>query len=198
MKKSCFVLLFVAMFALVACNTPNTTGNNGVNKNGKDQSENEPQKSEQEVIIDNLITQCQDFDAETLIQSLPGLWKTDTFVYYDEEWQTITNWCMVMGEYNHDMAGWSSTKYEFNSDGTGLYHYTTCDPTIDCTPLTFAWRYDAESKKLVLSGEYSVEFDVKGYNGEYIILDHIREVYDAHADYRIYYYTREIYKRKTE
>ena len=190
MKKSCFVLLFIAMFALVACNTPNTTDNNG--------GDNNPPTSEEDTFVNNLIAQYGEFDATTLVQGLPGLWKTDTFVYYDEEWQTITNWCMVMGEYNHDMAGWSPTDYEFNSDGTGLYHFTTCDPTMDCTPLTFAWRYDAESKKLVLSGEYSVEFDVKGYNGEYIILDHIREVYDAHADYRIYYYTREIYKRKAE
>lgn len=188
-------MLLFATLLLVSCNN---TSDNGINNNEGGQSENEPQKSEHELAIDNLITQCQDFDAETLIQGLPELWKTDTFVYYDEEWQTITNWCMVMGEYNHDMAGWSPTEYEFNADGTGLYHFTTCDPTIDCTPRAFTWRYDAESKKLVLSGEYSVEFDVKGYNGEYIILDHIREMYDAHADYHIYYYTREIYKRKVE
>ena len=63
----------------------------------------------------------------------------------------------------------------------------------------FEWNYESESKKLVLSKEsYSAQYTVSGFSGEYIILDHIREVYDAHADYRIYYYTREIYKRKAE
>ena len=57
MKKSYLVLLLVAIFALVAC----------------DNNDNKPQRSENDIAIDNLMAQCKGFDAEILTQ---GWWES--------------------------------------------------------------------------------------------------------------------------
>ena len=191
MKKSCFVLLFVAMFALVACNTPNTTGNNG--------DDNNPPTSEEVTFVNNLMAQYGEFDAETLIQGLPGVWVLDAEYMYEEGWQNIKSVNRYKGD-SYLEGDYISKIFTFTADGNCEYSvsYDENGAIID-NKSVFEWNYESESKKLVLSKEsYSAQYTVSGFSGEYIILDHIREVYDAHADYRIYYYTREIYKRQAE
>ena len=71
------------------------------------------QKSEHERAIENVVAQCQNFDCTTFAQELPGVWKLDTDVNYDENWEKITDWCLVLGEYNNDCIGWRGTTYTF-------------------------------------------------------------------------------------
>ena len=171
MKKSYLMLLLVAMFTLVACDKAVPL-------------------SEEELYINNLIAQCQNFDSETLIQGIPGEWERDSYIMYSDEWKKDFEIIELKGD-SGASAGLGSAFLTFTAEGTGQIRTITYSLGTDCVSVrNFEWHYDAENKRLVLSGEYNVEFDVKGYNGKYIILDH----YDK-ANKK---YAREIYKRVTE
>ena len=147
------------------------------------------QKSEHERAIENVVAQCQNFDCATFAQELPGVWKLDTDVNYDENWEKITDWCLVLGEYNNECNGWRGTTFEFTADGKGsraLWHYF---PDEDETPQVFDWHYDAENNKLVFSGGWKPK-TVSGFNGEYLVFDY----YDTTNKKNV----REIYKRQAE
>ena len=171
MKKSYLMLLLVAMFTLVAC-------------------DKSVPLSEEELYINNLIAQCQNFDAETLIQGIPGEWERDSYIMYSDEWEKDFEIIELNGD-SGVSAGLGSEFLTFTAEGTGQLRTINYSLGTDCVKIfNFEWIYDADYKKLVLSGEYNTEFDVKGYNGEYIILDY----YDK-ANKK---YAREIYKRVTE
>ncbi len=174
MRTKHLILVLAAMFAIVSCNN----------------DDNGPQKSKYATAIDNLITESKNLDAATFAQDLPGMWEIDTEVIYDDNWYDVVNWHMFFGEYNNDYIGWSSTKYEFLADGTGLFHYTTCDPTEDNTPRSFNWEYDADNHVLTFVGNYNARYNVVGFNSEYIVL----EFYDSINDLNM----RKIYKRIAE
>lgn len=171
MKKSYLMLLLVAMFTLVACDKAVPL-------------------SEEELYINNLIAQCQNFDSETLIQGIPGEWKRDSYIMYSDEWKKDFEILQLKGD-SGASAGLGSEFLTFTAEGTGQLRTINYSLGTDCVKIfNFEWIYDADYKKLVMSGEYNAEFDVKGYNGEYIILDY----YDK-ANKK---YAREIYKRVTE
>ena len=146
--------------------------------------------SEEELYINNLIAQCQNFDSETLIQGIPGEWKRDSYIMYSDEWKKDFEIIQLKGD-SGASAGLGSEFLTFTAEGTGQLRTINYSLGTDCVKIfNFEWIYDADYKKLVLSGEYNAEFDVKGYNGEYIILDY----YDK-ANKK---YARKIYKRVTE
>ena len=169
MRKNLLLLLLAAMSTMVSCD------------------DNAQHKSKHEMAIDNLMTQCRNFDATTLSQELPGVWEIDTDVRYDDMWQKITDWYMVLGECNTDVGGWGGTKYEFSADGKCLYHVTTCGPSSDEYPKVFEWHYDVDKNLLVLSGDYTIQHKVSGFNGGYIVF----ESYDSTNEKNV----RKIYKR---
>jgi hypothetical protein len=59
MRKNFLLLLLAAMFTMVSCENNEST---------------ERQQSEEELYINNLMAQCQNFDSQTLVQKLPGAW----------------------------------------------------------------------------------------------------------------------------
>lgn len=151
---------------------------------------NNPQKNSHKIVIENIMTQCQNFDTTTFAQELPGIWETDTSVIYDEKWLEIINWNMVMGEYNNEVNGWSRIKYVFHTDGEGLYHISGCNPNTSTNPKAFDWYYNSENGELMISGEnFTHRRTVSGFNNEYLVLD-----YKGTGKHNI----REIYKRKAE
>jgi hypothetical protein len=166
MKMRCFLLLSAVLFALAACTTP---GGNGGGNNG-DNPGNDSPKSKYDIVIDNLMSECKDFDAQTLVQGLPGEWREDSILSYDDEWTTITSpWC-VMGDMN--CAGLSLGDYTFTADGKGSCRITLEFPPEDIVS-SFEWQYDAESSTLILNYEnHSVQRKVSGFNGEYLVLDY--------------------------
>jgi hypothetical protein len=185
MKKLHFLLLLTAFIFGIACE-----------KHSEDSQLHKHEKA-----IEKLLNQCKDFDDTKLSQNLVGKWKTDTEVRYDSEARdNLFSWCMVMGEYNIDIAGWGATTYEFTADGKGLYHVFVCYPFADDTPKPFEWSYDIESDMLTLSfndgGNYQMK--VIGFNGEYLAVDRTDHLYDWYVEKDIYYYMRMIFKRQTE
>ena len=174
MKIKTFILLLV-IIVLVACD------NNSTNKGGNDAP---PPPSEEVVFINNLLEQSKDFDAETLVHALPGVWKIDSEYMYDEGWQNIKDIVWFDGEYFWD-GGYDSKVYTFTADGKG-----ECCLKGGCQEITeltykFDWSYDADSGNLIMDGNgYCPHPKVSGINAEYIVLDlvsntnqHIREVY---------------------
>ena len=89
--KTKVLITLVAMVLAVACD-----------KDG-------PQKSEHEQAVENIVAQCQNFDHTTFAQELPGVWRLDTDVSYDDNWEKITDWCLVTGEYNNECICWRGT-----------------------------------------------------------------------------------------
>ena len=176
MKKSYLMLLLVAMFALVACD----------NNDGK------PQRSEYDIAIDNLMAQCKNFDAEMLIQGLPGVWEINSLVTYNADWSTIDQPHLVMGKTNA-VGIPAEIKYTFTEDGKGLYCVVPV-PFPDANPSTtpFNWRYNADNHKLIMTWETGIEIQrtVSGFNSEYIVLDYV----DDSTKQNI----REILKKKVE
>ena len=151
---------------------------------------NNPQKNSHTIVVENIMTQCQNFDTTTFTQELPGIWEIDTSVIYDEKWQEIVNWNMILGQYNNEVNGWSSTKYVFTTDGKGLYNISACDPDKSTSSKVFDWYYNAENRILVISGDnFNIQRIVSGFSSEYLVLDH---------NSTNKYNTREIFKRKTE
>ena len=165
------LIALAAMVVAVACDKPDV-----------------PQKSEHERAVESIVAQCQNFDRATFAQELPGVWKIDTDVNYDENWSKITDWYLVLGEYNNDVAGWRSTTFEFTADGKGSYAPDFYWPFEEETPNVFDWHYDAESNKLVFSGGWNMKMEVSGFNDEYLVFDY----YDTTNKKNV----REIYKRQ--
>ena len=170
--KTKVLIALVAMVVAVACDKLN----GGL------------QKSEHERAVENLVSQCQNFDRTTFAQELPGVWKLDTDVRYDENWSKITDWCLVLGEYNNECNGWRGGTFKFTADGKGSrvpwYYY----PGEDETSWVFDWHYDVESNQLVFSGDVNSRKTVSGFNGEYLVFDY----YDTTNKKNV----REIYKRQ--
>ena len=42
--------------------------------------------NENELYINNVMAQCQDFNAEDIMRDLPGEWKRDSYIIYSDEW----------------------------------------------------------------------------------------------------------------
>ena len=179
MKKCFLALLLVAMFSLVACdNNPNNKGGNDV-----------PPPSEEVVFINNLLEQSKDFDAETLVHALPGVWKIDSEYMYDECWQNIKDIVWFDGEYFWD-GGYDSKVYTFTADGKGECYLKGCCQEITELTYKFDWSYDADSGNLIMDGNgYCPHPKVSGINAEYIVLDRVSNTNQ---------YIREVYKRVTD
>ena len=164
MKKSYFLLLSVALFALAACTTPTGNGND-------DDIENNSTKNEYDLVIDNLMEGCKNFDRDKLTNMLPGQWIEDSYLSYDDEWKTITKAWLIMGDMNCE--GLSCTHYVFTSDGKGSYSFTPEYPPFEEIVVSFDWQYDAKNSTLTFSKEgYSLQYNVSGFSKEYIVLDY--------------------------
>ena len=92
MKKSYLMLLLVAMFALVAC----------------DNNERTPQRSENDIIVDNIIAQCKGFETEDITQYISGEWKQDASLIYNEDWSAIKAAHQISGNYRRNIQGRAS------------------------------------------------------------------------------------------
>ena len=183
MRKIFTLLLLTALFALVACDNPN------VNPQNSNPAKNESEISESDRAINNLMGQCKVYDAEALVQGLPGEWLLDSYLAYDNDWKTITSPFYVMGDMNCE--GLNAGTYTFTAEGKGVFSNTLEDPLADPIRWEFEWNYNAESGKLLLSGEnYNTEYKVSGFNNEYLVLDYYDSVNKLN--------TRKIYKRIVE
>lgn len=180
MKKSFFVLLFVAMFTLVACD--NNTNNSGC--------KDVPPPIDEVAFINNLIEQGKEFDVETIAKGLPGVWKLDSEYMYDEAWQNVTDVIMYKGR-EYWAGGLVCQQYTFKADGTGQRYVDVSDPDIEPETLNFDWRYEAENKMLILTigNDWAIIWIVSAISDEYISLDcisasnqNIREVYKLVTD----------------
>ena len=179
MRKSFLLLLLAAMFTMVSCENNEST---------------KQQQSEEELCINNLMAQCQNFDSQTLVQNLPGNWIRDSYLIYDEKWSTIEKPFLVMGTMNAD--GLEMTPYTFAVDGTGTYSYEDVSPTFETVVINFTWSYDAESRKFLISSDNIYrECVVSGFNGAYLVLDYVNHLYDSYTDKHTYSYVREILKK---
>ncbi len=184
MRKNFLLLLLAAMFTMVSCENNEST---------------KQQQSEEELYIDNLMAQCQNFDSQTLVQNLPGEWVVDSEFVYDSEWKDIVETHIFQGV--HQLAGLANVTYTFATDGKGLYYSTNVSLGPNEPPYTYdyEWNYDVEGKKLVMSNEdMRIECVVSGFNGTYLILDRTDHVYDSYTDKHTYSYIREILKRRQE
>ena len=178
-----FVIAIVAFATMIACSSDNIpTG---------------PQKSEQEITVENLISKCQDFDAESFIQGLPGVWQIDSEIYYCDNWQKITSINMFMG------SGFAyNQSYSFSSDGKGFFYIPeNIFYAVEEMLNHFVWSYDAEKKELIINYENSESVyvnKVTGFNGEYLVIDGISSIYTPSKDKWEHFNCRQIYKRESE
>ena len=159
MKKNHLLLLLVAMIALFSCDN--------------EKQPNNPPLSEEDKIVNELMAQCQNFDAEDIIQGLPGEWKYDSQLLYDKSWKNILETYIFFGKYYIYAGGSSAPKFSFTADGKGEYHFTYPYPPYEEDFLSFDWNFDATDNKLVLSGGYDKSAVVSGFNNVYLILDYV-------------------------
>ena len=156
MKVRILIALIVIM-GFVACN--NNTNN-------------DVPPREEVVYVDNLIEQGKDFDTETLIQGLPGVWKTDTVLRYDDNWQDL----LKVDRYKGNGGIWE--QYSFMADGTGQYF---APGDWEAMRLEMDWQYDAENKNLILFLHYEDEYvgkvildmqwKILAFSDEYLVFD---------------------------
>ena len=172
MKKSYLMLLLVAMFALVAC----------------DNNEVKPQRSENDIIVDNIIAQCKGFETKDIAQCIVGEWKDDAKLIYNDDWSAIKTVYSISGVSYSE--GGASENYTFSADGKGSLSSIdeTLGPNATLNTYMFDWQYDATNRMLVLNGELNRQFKVSGFNNEYIVLDFV--INDQN--------TRQILKKKVE
>ena len=130
-----------------------------------------PQWYNETTTIADLVNDCKDFDAETLLAGIEGKWMPDSLLIYDDEWVNITTPLLVMGEDYVD--GRASSFYIFAADGTGSRYVHYPEPDMEPETLEFNWTYDTESRKLKFTGDYKDEWSVTGYSNDYIVLDQI-------------------------
>ena len=105
MRRSFLLLLLAAMFTMVSCENNEST---------------KQQQSEEELCINNLMAQCQNFDSQTLVQNLPGEWVIDSAFMYDSEWKEIVETLIfqgVQGLFHSPVRG------AFHLSFTVLVHY---------------------------------------------------------------------------
>ncbi|MBE6212032.1 MAG: hypothetical protein E7129_02710 [Rikenellaceae bacterium] len=158
--KAKISILLIAALALFSCNN--------------EKSSNTPQpESEEDKIVNELMAQCQNFDAEDIIQGLPGEWKYDSQLLYDKSWKNILETYIFFGKYYIYAGGSSAPKFSFTADGKGEYHFTYPYPPYEEDFLSFDWNFDATDNKLVLSGGYNKSAIVSGFNNVYLILDYV-------------------------
>ena len=166
MKKNLLLLLLAAVFTMISC----------------DNNEKQPLSPEEQFVQD-LMKQSKDFDAENLVQSLPGVWDLDAKFRYDAKYKNVTDVIVFEGQAYWD--GGASYTYTFNANGKGECSMYTGE---NDSTYSFDWHYDAESSKLILSGDYNMQRVVSGFNGEYLILDNsttnsnLREVYKRRVE----------------
>ena len=185
MKKSYLMLLLVAMFTLVACD--NNANNNGGNE--------VPPPCEELVYVDNLIEQGKDFDAETLIQGLPGEWRMDSSYIYDENWQDMIKIVRYKGE------GGAWNHFIFMADGTGQCRSSS--GTLDGDGIVtddIDWQYDTENKNLIITLHYKDEYIEEDVNIQWKILAFSDEhlVFDDGSFVLWGRHRRCVYKRVTD
>lgn len=130
-----------------------------------------PQWYNETTTIADLVNDCKDFDAATLLAGIEGKWMPDSLLIYDDEWVNITTPLRVMGEDYVDGRAYSF--FIFAADGTGSRYVNYPEPDMEPETQEFDWVYDAVSGKLKLTGDYKNEWSVKGYSNEYIVLDQI-------------------------
>lgn len=156
MKKSYLMLLLVAMFALVAC----------------DNNDNKPQRSENDIIVDNIIAQCEGFETKDIAQCIAGEWEDDAKLIYNDDWSAIERVYSISGVSYSE--GGASELYTFSADGKGSLVATNSSlgPGSDVFTYQFDWQYDAENKLFIMIGEdFDYKYTVSGFNNEYIVLD---------------------------
>ncbi len=127
------------------------------------------------VIAQNIMAQCRDFDAEALVQGLPGTWSLDSKFAYDENRESVEDLLMLLGVQYAE--GGFAPQFVFEQGGVGAILSTNSVPPFEDTVVNFEWRYDAESGNLVLEcvegdAEYTKEYFVAGYSDEYLVLDY--------------------------
>ena len=175
--KTKFFIAIITFATLVACSS--------------DDSQTGPQKSEQEIAVENLISKCQDFDAESIIQGLPGEWVIELAFYYDEDWQKIIK-CIYDGKY-----GLFCSRI-FNLDGTAECFLAWSTDIKNGASAHCNWSYDAENKEIITVDVEGNPYHMKvlGFNGEHLVLDCIiKEV--SHTKEEIFN-CRQIFRRKTD
>ncbi len=168
--KAKISILLIAALALFSCDN--------------EKQPNNPPLSEEDKIVNELMAQCQNFNAEDIMQGLLGEWIVDSYLIYDENWHRVTKVIQLMGAH-HQIGGAEIEKYTFFSDGTVLYY--TYIPGVGEISHTSDWQYDSENRKLILNGGWNRQYLVSGFNNEYIVLD-------IKVDNNV----RSILKRKTE
>lgn len=153
--------------------------------------------SEGEKYLNDVMAQCENWDAETLIQGLVGVWEVDSIYQYDEEWNKIVDIPIYDGDCQYLRTGYET--FTFTADGKGNNCMIKVGP-YDPEVYHFSWNYDAENRTLTLDGEYNSQWKVVGFNNEYFIIDFVTVLYHWYEDpvrYE-YIYFRYICKRKVE
>ena len=156
MEKSYLMLLLVAMFALVAC----------------DNNERTPQRSENDIIVDNIIAQCKGFETEDITQYISGEWKQDASLIYNEDWSAIKAAYQISGNWYAD--GGADITYIFSANGKGslISNNESLGPDSYIETYQFDWQYDAENRQFTMIGNnFNAKYTVSGFNDEYIIFD---------------------------
>ena len=150
------MLLLVAMFALVAC----------------DNNDRTPQRSENDIIVDNIIAQCKGFETEDITQYISGEWKQDALLIYNEDWSAIKAAHQISGNWYAD--GGADITYTFSANGKGSLtsNNESLGPDSYIETYQFDWQYDAENRQFTMIGyDFNAKYTVSGFNGKYIILD---------------------------
>ena len=150
------LIVLIASIGLVACN----------NNEGK------PQRSENDIIVDNIIAQCDGFETKDIAQCIAGEWKDDAKLIYNDDWSAI-EWVYSISGVSYSEGG-ASELYTFSADGKGSLVATnpSLGPGSDVFTYQFDWQYDAENKLFIMTGEdFDYKYKVSGFNNEYIVLD---------------------------
>ena len=133
-----------------------------------------PQRNEYDVFVDSIMKQSNNFDAEKLVQGLPGIWELDAKFYYDDTWETVVSPLVFMDRWYVEGSG--PQKYTFAADKTGIFYFTSSSLSVDEPhSICFNWHYDAENHKLVMNSEdgFNEQRTVSGFNDEYLVLDYV-------------------------
>ena len=189
MKKCFLTLLFVAMFSLVACDNVVVDDGNK-NEDIEEQPSEERPEREEIAFINNLIAQYGDFDADTFVQNLPGVWEVYAVYRYHISWTNVMSVLRYQGD-EYMSGGLVCEQYTFNADGTGKRYIEVVDPTIGSETTEYVWRYDTENRELILtvSDDWIIKRTISAFSDEYFAWDYKNSI-DQHF--------REVYKRVTD
>lgn len=138
------------------------------------------------LIVDKMLAECDDFDAESVAQNIVGRWDCNLYVRYDAEWCNVVSRLIVPG---HLIVGGTSIEMTINDDGTFLFYDTPVDPEIEYR-VEGSWSYDVVRCELRFEwdGGNTATCRVVGFSSDRLIIDYTKAGESSDWYYRYGYH----------